>query len=88
MSNNYPNPFNPITNIKYEIPKKTKVKIKVFDISGQRVKILVNEEKTTGYWSTYWDGTNNLGQKVSSGMYIYTIETKEFKKSRKMIFMK
>ena len=88
LSQNYPNPFNPITNIKYEIPKKSKVEINVYDISGQRVKTLVDEIKAPGYWSTYWDGSNNFGQRVSSGMYLYTIVTKQYKKSRKLIFMK
>ena len=88
LSQNYPNPFNPITNIKYEIPKKSKVEINVYDISGQRVKTLVNEIKVPGYWSTYWDGSNNFGQRVSSGMYLYTIVTNDYKKSRKLIFMK
>ena len=88
LSQNYPNPFNPITNIKYEIPKTSKVEINVYDISGQRVKTLVDEIKAPGYWSTYWDGSNNFGQRVSSGMYLYTIVTKQYKKSRKLIFMK
>ena len=64
------------------------MEINVYDISGQRVKTLVDEIKAPGYWSTYWDGSNNFGQRVSSGMYLYTIVTNDYKKSRKLIFMK
>ena len=64
------------------------MEINVYDISGQRVKTLVDEIKAPGYWSTYWDGSNHFGQRVSSGMYLYTIVTKQYKKSRKLIFMK
>ena len=71
LAQNYPNPFNPTTTIEYTHAQSGKVTIKVFDVLGQQVKILVNENQESGTHRVTWDGTNNLGQKVSSGVYIY-----------------
>lgn len=80
---NYPNPFNPSTTITYQLPKKTSVNIKVFNLLGQFIMTLVNEEKNAGIYKVEFD-TKNL----ANGIYIYTIETEEFKNSKKMILLK
>ena len=89
MYQNYPNPFNPETTIKYQLPKTSKVTLTIYNILGQKIKTLVDEEKQTGYYSVKWDGTDDFGAKVSSGIYIYRMETnKGFVKTLKMVFLK
>ncbi|MBX7150405.1 T9SS type A sorting domain-containing protein [bacterium] len=85
---NYPNPFNPTTTIRYALPRETKVVVTVYNILGQEVKTLVNEIQAGGVKSVLWDGKNNAGQAVSSGIYLYRIQTKEFTSTRKMLFVK
>ena len=88
LHQNYPNPFNPITRINYELPISSKVKIHIYDITGKLVSTLLDEFKPPGYWHILWDGKNKDGKIVSTGMYIYTIETKEFIRSKKLCFIK
>ncbi|MFC1724061.1 kelch repeat-containing protein [candidate division KSB1 bacterium] len=88
LSQNYPNPFNPETSIKYQLPKASKVMLKIFNILGQEVKTLLNETKKAGYYNIKWDGRNNLGLKAASGIYIYRISAGEFIKTRKMVLLK
>ena len=86
---NFPNPFNPITIIKYEIPKRTSVLLKIYNILGEEVKTLVKEEQMPGYYEVIWDGTDKMGLKVSSGIYIYKMETNtDYVKTLKMVFLK
>jgi hypothetical protein len=88
LEQNYPNPFNPATTLKYTLKENAKVTLKVYNVLGQLVKTLVNEKQTAGFKTVTWDGTNEAGVKVSSGIYIYRIEAKNFVQSRKMILMK
>lgn len=83
LSQNYPNPFNPVTTIKYEIPEKTNVKLEVFDILGNRIATLVNEEKPAGRYEATFDGVA-----LSSGVYIYKLQSGDFVSSKKMILLK
>ncbi|MBI1939423.1 MAG: T9SS type A sorting domain-containing protein [Ignavibacteriales bacterium] len=83
LSQNFPNPFNPTTTIRYNIPKAGFVKISVYDILGQQIKVLVNEEKNPGVYEVKFDGKN-----LASGIYFYTIRTADFYKSKKMILLK
>ncbi len=85
---NYPNPFNPITKIRYDIPKNEFVSINIYDVTGRKVKSLIGENQVAGYRSITWDGTNNLGQSVSAGMYIYMIQAGQYRESRKMVLLK
>jgi len=80
---NYPNPFNPVTNIKFALPKAAKVKIDVFNILGQHVTTLINEEKVAGYHIINFDAN-----RFNSGMYFYTIKTDNFSKVKKMLLVK
>lgn len=88
ISQNYPNPFNPVTTIRYQLPEDVHVTIGVYNILGQRVRTLVNEEQAPGYYSVIWDGTNQSGMSVSSGMYLYRIQAGGYNEVRKMLFMK
>jgi glycosidase len=71
---NYPNPFNPSTTIRYSIVEPGNVSIKIYDILGREIKTLVNEVKIAGTYSSTWNGDNNFGNKVSSGIYLYRME--------------
>ena len=83
LHQNYPNPFNPSTTIKYQIPKMSKVKITVYNMLGQVVKTLVNEDKSAGVYDVLFDTENFAG-----GIYIYTLETETFRDSKKMMLVK
>jgi len=88
LGQNYPNPFNPSTTIEYQVPKQTTVKINIYDINGQLVKELLNEEKNTGNYSTVWNGKNNAGNTVASGTYFYQIQSGDFIQVKKMILLR
>ncbi len=85
---NYPNPFNPITTIRYEVPVAGKIVIKVYNMLGQEVRSLINEVRQPGRYSIQWDGKNNVGQQVSSGVYIYRLSAGKIATSRKMMLIK
>ena len=80
---NYPNPFNPVTLIGFQLPKDFNVKIKVYDISGREIKILINEFKVAGRYNVSFDGTN-----FSSGAYFYRIEAGNFVQTKRMVLIK
>ncbi len=88
LSQNYPNPFNPSTIIKYGIPKSSFVSIKIYNIIGQQVRALLNEEREAGEYQVEWNGKNDYGQNVSSSTYIYRIITGDYIKTLKMILLR
>ncbi|MBS1492018.1 MAG: T9SS type A sorting domain-containing protein [Bacteroidetes bacterium] len=83
LSQNYPNPFNPVTKISYSIPSKEFVSLKVFDVLGKEVAVLVNETKSTGIYEAIFDAS-----KLSSGVYFYKLETSSFSDVKRMIVTK
>ncbi|MDH7605963.1 MAG: FlgD immunoglobulin-like domain containing protein, partial [Melioribacter sp.] len=85
---NYPNPFNPSTIISYALPKQSMVTIKIYDILGREVKTLLNSEQAPGVYKIEWNGTNNIGNRVAAGTYIYRIEAGDFVQAKKMILLK
>jgi len=85
---NYPNPFNPSTTIRYSVVEPGNVLIKIYDVLGREIKTLVNEVKTAGTYSSTWNGDNNFGHKVNSGIYFYRIEAYLFVDTKKMILLK
>ncbi|OVE80494.1 hypothetical protein BVY01_00145 [bacterium I07] len=88
LRQNYPNPFNPHTTIRYQIPEAGHVAIEIFNMMGQRIRTLVEEDKVAGQYSVQWDGKDDTGQAVASGMYLYHIEAEGFTQSRKMLLMR
>jgi hypothetical protein len=85
---NYPNPFNPTTAIDYSIPKHGHVSLAVFNIIGQRVKTIVDGDQSAGNYTVYWDGKDEFGQPVASGIYIYRLSAENESKTRKMVLLK
>ncbi|MCB2229843.1 T9SS type A sorting domain-containing protein [bacterium] len=88
LSQNYPNPFNPTTTIAYSLPKHSRVLIQVFNVMGQSVRTLVDEEKAPGAYQVTWDGLNDNGHAVGSGVYLYRITSDDFAKGKKMLLLK
>jgi|GEM_PF-785083 len=88
LHNNYPNPFNPKTTLRYELPDQTHVNLVIYDILGREVKVLVNGIQPSGYHQTIWDGRDHSGKSVSAGMYFYRIQAGSFSKVQKMVLLK
>jgi hypothetical protein len=88
LHQNYPNPFNPVTTLQYDLPEDALVNITIYDMMGRSIKSLVNNNQSAGYRSIQWNATNNLGEPVSAGMYIYTIQAGEFRQTKKMVLLK
>ena len=88
LSQNYPNPFNPSTVIEYSVPIGTNVSIDIFNVLGQKVKTLTNETKAPGTYRVEWDGTDESGQTVSTGIYLYRFHAGDVVQSKKMVLMK
>ena len=88
LSQNYPNPFNPATSISYGLPSYSHVKIEIFNMLGQRVKILVNQEQGAGYKRVVWDGRDASGEAVASGVYLYRLRAGEKESTMKMLMLK
>ena len=88
LYNNYPNPFNPVTTLKYDLSKNGLVTITIYDILGNVVKNLVNTYQSSGYKSIQWNATNNQEKPVSAGVYLYKIQAGYFVDTKKMILLK
>ena len=88
LKDNYPNPFNPVTTLRYEIAVNTNVKITIYDMMGRLVKILTDKMEMAGYKSIKWNGTNDRNEPVSAGLYLYTIQAGDYRKTRKMVLIK
>jgi hypothetical protein len=89
VEQNYPNPFNPNTTITYSVKERARVTLKIYNVAGQLVKTLVDDMKTPGIaHAKVWDGRNNSGQPVSSGVYFYKLVTKNFTQTKKMVLLK
>ncbi len=88
LRQNYPNPFNPTTVIEYALPKASFVKIRIYNILGQKVRHLVDEPQEPGYKKIHWDGKDDGGNEVSSGVYFYRIEAGDFVECKKMTLLK
>ena len=85
---NYPNPFNPNTTISYRLPKRSEVILKVYNLLGQEVRTLVNTIQWPGEHKVAWDGKDQFERTVSSGIYVYSLQSENYFDSRKMLFLK
>ena len=88
LNQNYPNPFNPITSLHYDLPENSYVSITIYDMLGNVINNLVNTNQSSGFKSVQWNATNNQGQPVSAGVYLYSIEVGEFRQTKKMVLLK
>ena len=88
LEQNYPNPFNPETTIKYGLLKRGNVRITIYDVLGNQIMELINSNQDKGNYQAVWNGKNQFGQNVSSGIYYYSLKTNEFTAIKKMILLK
>jgi len=88
LHQNHPNPFNPVTMLRYNLPESQMVNITIYDMMGRKVRDLINRKEIAGYKSIEWNAKNNQGNLVSAGVYLYKIETGDFVQTRKMILLK
>ena len=88
LDQNMPNPFNPSTAIGYQLPEAGMVRLAIYNLLGQQVRVLVNETKEAGSFTATWDGADSMGRRVASGIYLYRIHAGEFSASRRMLLLK
>ena len=88
LHQNFPNPFNPSTEIRFDLPEEGKVYLAIYNLMGQKIRTLFSDNMTPGYHAILWDGTNDMGSHVSTGMYFYSIQSSEFQATKKMLFLK
>ncbi len=88
LNKNYPNPFNPETTISYSVKNAGPVSINIFNIKGQKIRTLVNEDKVAGNYKVVWKGLDNNNKKVASGIYFYRMKSGNYTSTKKMILMK
>lgn len=88
LHQNYPNPFNPSTKIEFSLPRRTRVTLDIYNIAGQNVKGLVDEELPSGHWSVVWNGEDDNGVEVASGVYLYRLRTSEYTQTEKMLLVR
>ena len=88
LYNPYPNPFNPVTTLRYDLPEDALVNITICDMMGRVVKTLINDQQTAGYRSLQWNATNDAGSPVSSGIYLNMIQAGDFRQTKKMVLLK
>ena len=85
---NYPNPFNPQTTIEYYLPSSNFIKLNIYNIEGKKVNTLYNGYSESGYHTIYWNGNNDKGSTLSSGIYILSLEYNNIVLNRKMVKIK
>ena len=88
LGENYPNPFNPTTTISYQVSRQRDVRIEIYNILGQKVRTLLNDRKEPGAYEAIWNGRNDSGAQVGSGVYLYRMVAGDFVQMRKMVLMK
>jgi len=89
LEQNYPNPFNPSTTIRFKTPEATHIQLKIYDISGKEIRTLIDEDEPAGIKYVRWNGKDNFGKTVSSGVYLYRLTSAiGFSQSRKLILLK
>ncbi len=91
MSQNFPNPFNPSTTITFEIPQlyaNSNVNLSIYNLRGQKIRSLVTANMAAGIHAIQWDGTNDIGQNVASGLYLFRLTAGDFAETNKMLLLK
>ena len=88
LEQNYPNPFNPSTQISFALPEASEVELEIYNIMGQKVRTLVSSSFQAGFHALQWDGANDFGQRVASGIYLYKLQAGSFVQTKRMILMK
>ena len=83
-----PNPFNPVTTLRYDLPENNMVNITIYDMLGRQVKTLINQAQDAGFKSIIWNAKNDYGKPVSAGIYLYQIQAGEYISTKKMVLLK
>jgi hypothetical protein len=88
LHENYPNPFNPTTTLRFDLPKVSDVTLTIYNMLGQKIKTFNMNDTPAGYHSIKWDATNDYGDPVGAGVYLYQLRANEFVKTKKMVLLK
>ena len=88
LGQNFPNPFNPATTIQYSLPQAGPVSLKIYDMAGQVVRHLVEQDQVAGSHQAVWDGLDKAGAPTANGVYLYELRAGEFRALRKMLLLK
>ncbi len=88
LEQNVPNPFNPSTTIEYRLPEAGDVQLVIYNLLGQEVRTLIQETMDAGFHSVVWDGTDEFGKQVASGIYIYRMSVADFTRVQRMMLLK
>ena len=88
LHDNYPNPFNPTTTLRFDLPEVSDITLTIYNMLGQKVRTFNMQNTSAGYHSIMWDATNNLGEQVGAGVYLYQLRANQFVKTRKMVLLK
>ena len=88
LEQNLPNPFNPSTTIKYQLPNSGEASLVIYNLLGQQVRTLLKETMDAGFHSVVWDGKDELGKQVASGVYIYRLQSGDFSTAKRMMLLK
>ena len=88
LKQNFPNPFNPTTSIRYDIAETANAQLIIYNMLGQEVRTLVSGKQDVGYYEVSWNGLNDAGQPVATGIYIYHLQAGHYSKTMKMAFIK
>jgi flagellar hook assembly protein FlgD len=88
LNGNFPNPFNPVTNIRYSLKEAGRVKLNIYNLKGQLVKQLLDTEVSAGDHQVVWDGKDDRGNSVASGIYFYRMQAQNYQATNKMMLMK
>jgi flagellar hook assembly protein FlgD len=88
LSDNFPNPFNPATRVRFSLASRGPVSLRVYDVSGRLVRILIDDIRDAGSYEVAWDGTNDEGRSIASGIYFCRMETTGYERSLKMVLLR
>ena len=88
LHQNFPNPFNPITTLRYDLPSDALVTLSIYDMLGREITQLVNTTQEAGFKSVQWDAKDSMGRPVSAGVYLYQIQAGDFVQTKKMVLLK
>ena len=88
LHENYPNPFNPTTTLRFDLPEVSNITLTIYNMLGQKVRTFNYQNTSAGYHSVTWNATNDYGDPVGAGVYLYQLQTKDFVKTRKMVLLK
>ena len=88
LHENYPNPFNPTTTLRFDLPEASNITLTIFNMLGQKIRTYDMQSATAGYHTLKWNATNDYGDPVGAGVYLYQLQSKDFVKTRKMVLLK